>query len=138
MKFTTERHDKDGAEILDPRPMQPPLGYKRAPSLAEQIRQQVIASKLDELANLAETEEEADDFEIDDELGPYSPHENDGMPTIKELKVHVEKINAEIKRQNLEKLRKELEARAAPAGGGRPISSSEDPKATDVLSSGPA
>lgn len=98
------RHDKHGRELLDPRPMEPPLGYKRAPSLSEQIRQQVLAHKLEELQAIDETDEEADDFAIDDDLGPYSQHENEGMPTIKELKARVEEINNEIRRQNLENL----------------------------------
>jgi len=105
MKLAPSRHTPEGHEQLDPKPMQPPLGYKKAPSLSEQIRQQVLAAKLAELDHLEETEEEADDFDVDDDLGPYSPHENEGMPTIKELKARVEEINAEIKRQNIEKIR---------------------------------
>lgn len=114
-KLTRERHSTEGLEILDPRPMQPPLGYKKQPSLAEQIRQQVIAAKLEELDHLMETEEEADDFAIEDEMGPYSPHENEGMPTIRELKAKVEEINAEIKRQNLEALREQLKQKQGGA-----------------------
>lgn len=133
MKMAPHRHSKEGHEILDPKPMQPPLGYKKAPSLSEQIRQQVLAAKLAELDHLEETEEEADDFEIDDELGPYSPHENEGMPTIKELKARVEEINAEIKRQNIEKIREEFRARAERAPG-----AVSPPPQSSVSSSGPA
>lgn len=37
----TNRHNEEGHEILNPTPMQPPLGYKPQLSLAEQIRLQV-------------------------------------------------------------------------------------------------
>lgn len=113
MKETRVRHDEQGREKLDDRPMQPPLGYKRAPSLAEQIRQQVIAAKLEELDALQETDEEADDFEIGDDFEPLSPHENDHIPSIKELRKRADEINAEIQRQNLENLKQQLEAQQA-------------------------
>lgn len=111
MKYSIERHTKEGAERLSPTPMQPPLGYKRAPSLAEQIRQQVLAAKLEELSHLEETDEEADDFNVGEDFEPSSPHENDGMPTIRELKIRAQEINREIERQNTERLYKEVEAK---------------------------
>jgi len=113
MNYSKQRHNTKGEEVLDPTPMQPPLGYKRAPTLAEQIRQQVVAHKLEALDQLEETEEEADDFNIDDDVEPYSPHENDGMPTVKELRAKVEGIKAAIKKRNLETLRDQLEKEAA-------------------------
>jgi len=113
MKDTRLRHDDAGREKLDDRPMQPPLGYKRAPTLAEQIRQQVIRAKLEELEMLQETDEEADDFEVGDDFEPLSPHENEHIPSIKELRKRADEINAEIRRQNLEKLRDQLEKQQA-------------------------
>lgn len=79
------RHTEDGREILNPTPMQPPLNYKAQPSLAEQIRQQVRAyhSSLD---MDPETEEEADDFDIEDDPQPVSRWENDLIPSIKETR----------------------------------------------------
>lgn len=84
---TTDRHNRfndKGEEILNPTPMQPPLGYNRAPSLAEQIRLQVRQLKhLDD--DEPESMEEADDFEIEDDPQPESRWENDMVPSIKEI-----------------------------------------------------
>lgn len=88
---TTDKKNRFSAnneEILNPTPMQPPLGYKASPSLVEQIRQQVRAMKhLDDTE--PETEEEADDFEIDDDPAPQSRWENDMIPSIKEARARV-------------------------------------------------
>lgn len=108
MKLSPDKHTESGEEIMDPRPMQPPLGYHRPPTLAEQIRQQVLLQKLDALDALEETEEDADDFAVDDEFEPFSPHENEGMPTIRELKARAKEINDEIKRRDLVRLREQV------------------------------
>lgn len=73
----------DGSEILDPTPMEPPIGYVRAPSLAEQIRAMVISEKLrlETEAAGAESFEEADDFMVDDDFDPTTPYEVDFDPT---------------------------------------------------------
>lgn len=70
--------DKRGREIPDPLPMAPPIGYKRSPSLAEQIRAMVVSEKLrqEALESGFETFEESDDFEIeDDPADPRTPYE---------------------------------------------------------------
>lgn len=62
----------------DPTPMQPPLGYKRQPSMVEHIRNMVRSEHLRLAAEQsgAETFEEADDFDIDDDLPePSSAYE---------------------------------------------------------------
>lgn len=102
MKKSDARHDEHGREILDPTPMQPPLGYKKTPTLSEQIAQQVRRMKLELLQDdsVQETDEEADDFEVGDDFEPLSPHENDHMPSIKELKKRAQEINAQIKEAN--------------------------------------
>lgn len=102
-KLAPSRHDSNGAEVLDPTPMQPPLGYKRSMSLAEQIRQQVRLAQIDLDDNaIEETEEEADDFVVGDDYEPLSPHENDHIPSVKELKKRAAAINAEIRKRNNE------------------------------------
>lgn len=102
-------HNPDGEAMLDPKPMQPPLGYKRQPSLADQIRQQVLAAKLEALDALEETEEEADDFEVGEDFEPVSPHENDHIPSIRDLKKKAKEINDQIKQRNMANLRRQLE-----------------------------
>ncbi|UDN67693.1 hypothetical protein [robinz microvirus RP_95] len=88
---TTDKHNRfsaDNKEILNPTPMQPPLGYKAAPSLVEQIRQQVRQFKhMDDTE--PESEEEADDFEIEDDPQPVSRWENDMIPSIKETRARM-------------------------------------------------
>lgn len=91
------RHDENGREILNPTPMQPPLGYKKTLSLSEQIRQQVRAFKHME-DNEPETEEEADDFEIEDDPQPESRWENDMIPSIKESRARLRALEAEAKK----------------------------------------
>lgn len=91
------RHTEDGKEILNPTPMQPPLGYKPALSLAEQIRQQVRSLKaLDDME--PETEEEADDFEIEDDPPIPSRWENDLVPSLKETRARIRETEAQLKR----------------------------------------
>lgn len=77
------RHSADNKEILNPTPIQPPLGYRPTLSLAEQIRLEIRQLKsLDD--NEPETEEEADDFDIDEDPAPQSRWENDTVPSVKE------------------------------------------------------
>lgn len=71
--------DSRGREVPDPTPMQPPIGYERRPSLAQQIREQIMSHNLamEARAAGAETFEEADDFEVGDdwEQEKHSPYE---------------------------------------------------------------
>lgn len=109
MKRTRERHVEGGREILDPTPMSPPVGYKRQPTLSEQVRQMVVLERIRALQEMEETEEEADDFEIEDGFEPISKYENEHMPSIRELKRRANEINEQIERAKLEKLKNRLE-----------------------------
>jgi len=97
-----EKHNRQGQELMDPTPMQPPMGYRKTPTLSEQIAQQVRQMKLELLQNdsIGETEEDADDFEIGDDFEPLSPHENDHIPSIKVLKQQALEINKRIEEAN--------------------------------------
>lgn len=97
-KLSPLKHNEAGEEIMDPQPMQPPLGYKKTLSLSEQIHQSVRLAKLQllEAQAMEETEEEADDFEVGDDFQPLSPYENDHMPTLANLKKQAREINAAI------------------------------------------
>lgn len=89
----------EGREILDPTPMAPPVGYKRHPSLAEQIREMVRSERLAAEAAAAgyETFEEADDFDVDDDVDPNSKYEGDFDPIpFEELKAENERLKAEL------------------------------------------
>lgn len=67
----------EGREVVDGRPMAPPVGYKRSPSLMEQVRAMVRSEHLArEVARAgAETFEEANDFDVGDDYDPSSPYE---------------------------------------------------------------
>lgn len=90
------RFDEYGREVLNPTPMQPPLGYTKAPSLAQQIREQILSMRALE-DNDPETEEEADDFEIEDDPAPVSRWENDLVPSIKETRARARALEQELK-----------------------------------------
>lgn len=87
------RHDPNGHEVLNPTPMAPPVGYKPSLSLAEQIRMQVRTLQAMDME--PETEEEADDFDIDDDPAPLSRWENDMIPSIKETRKRARELEAE-------------------------------------------
>lgn len=120
---TTDRHNrhKDGrAEHLNPIPMSPPMGYKQQEPLYLQIRRQVM-SLAAEMNNMVETEEEADDFEIEDDPQPQSRWENDTIPSIKEMKARAAEIERLAKlygntgETNPELKKKKAAAQDAPA-----------------------
>jgi len=98
-----EKHDANGFELGDPTPMEPPLGYRKAPTLTEQIQQQVRQLQLRMLEDQMspETEEEADDFEVGDDYEPLSKYENEHMPTLANLKKRAKEINDQIEARKL-------------------------------------
>lgn len=77
-----------GAEILDPVPMAPPVGYKKSRSMVEVVRDMLKSERLALEAAHAGVEsfEEADDFEVGDDFDPTSPYENDFEPTVRDLR----------------------------------------------------
>lgn len=88
--LTGERQNLETGELVaikrhehpDPTPIAAAIGYKREPSLHEKIAQMVRSEKLAQEAAAAgfETEEEANDFDVDDPDyadTPSSPHEFD-------------------------------------------------------------
>lgn len=86
-EILTKQIGTDGREYNDPTPMAPPIGYKRAPSMVEIIREQVRHALLAQAAEASghETFEEADDFDIGDDYDPSTPWENDFDPPIAEV-----------------------------------------------------
>lgn len=75
---------KDGSEVPDPRPMALPVGFERPESVQDMIRRLVRDQSLqaDLEASGVETFEDADDFDVpDDMVPPFSPHEEDFDPT---------------------------------------------------------
>lgn len=85
----TNRHNEKGEEILNPTPMQPPVGYRAQPSLIETIREQIRQHHLLLADTEIDTEEEADDFDVPDDDFPPDPEtkwENDNIPSLRETR----------------------------------------------------
>lgn len=76
-KSNLGRHDKDGRELPDHRPMEPPVGYSPSPSIAEMIKTMVTNAMVQQqlAAQGEETFEEANDFDVGDDVDPESPYE---------------------------------------------------------------
>lgn len=72
--------DEHGREVLSPVPMAPPVGYQKPISIAEQMRQMIKMASYEAAMAGAETEDEANDFEVDEDMDPHSPWENDFEP----------------------------------------------------------
>lgn len=79
-----------GAEVLDPTPMAPPIGYIKQPSLADTIRDMVRSERLKAEAEAAGygSFEDEDDFDVGDDFDPTSPYEDDfeGATSASELR----------------------------------------------------
>lgn len=125
LKSNVGRLNERGQEIVDGRPMEPPVGFRAPPSLAEQIRAMVRSEALAHAAEMQgdETFEEADDFDTgEDDMDPRSPYEDFFEPTTTE----------ELQREH-EALRVALgmapQAPGAPpvSGGGEPPKAAEAP-----------
>ncbi|UOF79229.1 hypothetical protein [Microviridae sp.] len=82
-KSNTGRLDERGRELLDGRPMEPPVGYNPQPSLMEKIRKMVHDAQVQrDLAKAGvETFDEANDFDVGDDYDPTSPWEQYYEPT---------------------------------------------------------
>lgn len=118
--------NKAGAEVNDPTPMEPPLGYMKQPSLADQIRMAVLSQKLaDEVAAQGmETFEEADDFEVGDDYDPSSPWENEFDPDYRDIVNEVARLRAKgvtVPDQTSQ----DIETLTELKGGARPSSTTE-------------
>lgn len=91
--------DSLGREIPDPVPLAPPVGYKRSPTLQEQIKRMVQSERLAQLAQESghETFAEAEDFDVGDDYDPRSPWEDEfeGEPVLNEIREEVAKKKAE-------------------------------------------
>lgn len=69
--------DEYGREVPNPLPLAPPIGYKKHVSIAEQMRQMIRQVSHEASMAGAETEDEANDFEVGEDMDPHSPWEND-------------------------------------------------------------
>lgn len=69
--------DSKGREIPSSVPVAPPVGYVKHKSIAEQMREMLRQASMEAQQNGAETEEEANDFDVGEDFDPHSPWEHD-------------------------------------------------------------
>lgn len=76
------RRDGRGRELLDPVPVAPPVGWFKQPSMFDQVRDMVRGEHLRIYAESqgAETFDDANDFDVEDDMHPISPYEADFEP----------------------------------------------------------
>jgi len=74
--------DVNGHEVPDPTPMSIPSGFKRPPTLAEQVARLVRSNEFMASLGEAETFEESEDFEVGDDFDPNTPFEEFFDPSL--------------------------------------------------------
>lgn len=76
------RRDEYGRETPDPVPLAPPIGWFKQPSMFDQVRDMVRGEHLRMYAEAQgdESFEDANDFDVDDDIFPASEHEGDFEP----------------------------------------------------------
>lgn len=76
------RLTSDGAEIPDPTPIAPPVGYIKQKPLHELIREMVRSERLAQEAAAQDqgSFEDEDDFDVDEDFDPQSPWEENFDP----------------------------------------------------------
>lgn len=111
-------------EEPDQTPVEWPAHLKRPPTLAEEI-QRLVRAEVSRVASESglETFEEADDFDMDDEMEPFSPHE-------------LSELEEEVPRDALTKLEERSRMESERKGGsshGREagVSSDDENRASD-------
>lgn len=77
MEMVAATLDAYGREVLDPTPLAPPVGFQDPPTIEEMIRSFIHNERIQaEIAAQGfETEEEANDFSVPDDIDPFSEHE---------------------------------------------------------------
>lgn len=126
------RLNSAGAEILDPTPIAPPVGFKKQPSMFD-IQRDMLHQAMRELAEAQgkETLEESLDFDIGDDIDPESEWETslDGTERLEDLIEHAHEYNDAVVAQEAAK----AEKRAKRSGGSPPDGSAagakQEPKA---------
>lgn len=74
-KLAARRLSEDGGEIPDPTPMEPPVGYVKQPSIFENVRAMLQREMAMRMQYEDEEASDEEDFNVDDEEFPVSPHD---------------------------------------------------------------
>lgn len=111
-------YDERGREVGDPKPVATPAGFRRPPTLQEQIRSLVRHENYQKLVDSGEIEsfEDADDFDVDDDVPMLTPYENSADE--QDLRNAYRHEAAEFRREREEQLN--LEKFAIASGKAKP------------------
>ena len=78
-----DRLDPSGGEVLDPRPMEIPAGFRKPESLAETVQRLTRGAIARHAAEQGfESFEESEDFDVDDDFDPSTPYEAEFDPVL--------------------------------------------------------
>lgn len=134
-----DRLTKDGSEVPDPTPPAIPARMRQPEKLQDTIKRLIRSNQLDVDYDQAETWEEANDFEVDDDMDPASPFEEFFDPdlgrgvTPAEVQAHERQLRQEFLQaqrkyfaaQDALRVRRRVER---GEGGGQPPSSTTEAK----------
>lgn len=106
--------DSEGREVLDDTPVAIPVGFKRPPTLQEQIARAVRSEHFKNLMEAAdmETFEEADDFDVGEDFDPMTPYEMEFDPDLGKEITHAEKVHLDRQRDQFDAHMKQKMAEA--------------------------
>jgi len=116
--FSSRKHNDLGQELMDPTPMQVPIGFRHPPSLHDRIRALVRSERLAlELDSKGiETFDEAEDFDVGDDYDPSSPYEEQfegDFKSQKELEKEFQKTRQPAKKKFVEEKPVEQKAKVS-------------------------
>lgn len=97
-KLAHKLHTPEGAEVPDPTPLEPPLGWFKQPSMVDHIRNMIRGENLRRAAEEAglETMDEADDFDVEDDPFPVGRAEvGDDLEPVNSLRDKKRKFEEE-------------------------------------------
>lgn len=118
----SRQHDEDWGEVIDPTPVELPIGFKKPPTMQEMIKM-YIRQGLSQMANEQgmETFEEANDFdtgEDGEDVLPTSVHEYTEMQE--------EELNRALKEVNVEPSQSKEVSNASKPEAGRGVEAKQE------------
>lgn len=112
--------DKDGRFYPDPTPVAPPVGFTEDIDMFERVRSMVRREMSQQAASEGfETFEEADDFDVEDDMEPFSPYEM----ILEQFRPDGPVVNPEEKKEYFSS-----DEKAAPAPSEEPVPPSDGPE----------
>lgn len=123
-KLTRIGLNEDGTEAVDPVPMDPPIGYKKQPSMVEIVREMVRSERLAQEARDMghETFEESEDFDVGDDDGNMMP-----SPWVSEFDPPLSEVTRAVEEERAARAPQPAAGAAGGAGGTPPAAGGGTP-----------